>query len=208
MFGYNYYLHVDGPAIFGRFISAKQELKRLGSVRPLPLLFHSGGDYQKRKDSRRRPGHGHGRGGPAQPLASPEEERVQAIMGLVTLHEGEYRKWDPSWGPMATEEDELGWRRFNLPMPTPETDPLFFDPQLLCNYEAGGHRGPCSTIVRTAVEGPAQHDGRDEFIVSLPELLLVHQSTREASALYEEWQRAEVIIHRKKRGGRGSRHQW
>ena len=28
-----------------------------------------------------------------------KDERAHSVMGLVQLHEGEYRRWHPNWGP-------------------------------------------------------------------------------------------------------------
>ena len=42
-----------------------------------------------------------------------EDERVHSVMGLVQMHEGEYRQWHPVWGPSPGGNTD--WQKFSQP---------------------------------------------------------------------------------------------
>ena len=48
-FGHDFQLEIEGCGICGRYIKAKNALKLHGEDRPLPLVFHAGGNPSARK---------------------------------------------------------------------------------------------------------------------------------------------------------------
>jgi len=73
-FGHNRRLAVEGPDIAGRWIHAKNEFWERGFDKPLPKVFKRGGDERKVWEKKGNP-------------------RVNAVMGLVTLHHMQFRQW-------------------------------------------------------------------------------------------------------------------
>ena len=58
--------------------------------------------------------------GKSQPLAALtwEDERVDAVMGLVQYHEGEYRHWHKAWGlVLGGHYNYMDWQRYRGPAP-------------------------------------------------------------------------------------------
>ena len=201
MFGIDYQFDIEGPSICGRWIHAKNLLKRHGQHTPLPHVFAEGGFRPAR------PSVGKGKG-----KKSWEDLRVHSVMGLVLMHEGEYRRWHPNWGP-STDEDE-DWQVILEPAPGPD-HPFFWHHQLqltpmtssapvdlqVAREMAMSSVG--STIVRRAAGQPlaASFEARNVFIVSLPEVLLMHMWIETAADVYAEWQQCEIIIGRRPRRG-------
>ena len=157
------------------------------------------------------------------------ESRVHSVMGLVRAHEGEYRRWNGAWGPVApnavtpsSEDTTEVWQLLTQP----DVGGLDPDSPLIAHHQLQLHPATSaapgtlqvarqmamsssgSTIVRTAV-GPGvgqplaapSFEARDVFIVSLPEIFL-RQSSSTAADTYEQWLQCEVIIG--KRPPRGS----
>ena len=154
------------------------------------------------------------------------DERFHSVMGLVVLHEGEYRRWHANWGPRGTSafEDEdwqkivqpavgggLGADHFLLmhhqlqlrPMTTPAGSNLQSVRQMAMSGSASD-----STIVRRSAGQPlaVEYEARNVFITNLPEVLLLHLHTRTAALVYEEWLHREVIIGARPRRGQSRRH--
>ena len=189
----------------GRYIDAKLALQQHGAQRPLPRVFIDGGDPRARKDNS---------------WWWPwEDQRVHAVMGLVQLHEGEFRVWHQAWGnlPGGTYDD---WQRFSGPAPL--ADGFWNHYQLQTRPVTSGSRSnldharqfcpttsePCftsSTILRTAagLRLNDAYESRNVFIVSLPEILLFSMQTRTAKEVYEKWEECEVIIGKRARRGMG-----
>ena len=138
-------------------------------------------------------------------------------MGLVKLHEGEYRRWHPrKWGKApedcGNEEWQLLnqtdggmetyhwiWRHHQLQM-TAMTSTRPPDLQSARQQKASGIN---STMVRKArgQSLTAAYEARNVFITSLPEVLLLHMDKRTAKELYEEWWECEIIIGRRPQRG-------
>ena len=210
-FGHDYQLNIDGPEVCGRYIKAKNLLRRIGLHRPLPRVFHAGGDPSARR------GKGHTK---SQPLAaSSSDQRVDAVMGLVQLHEGEYRQWHKAWGdyPGGT----MDWQRFRGPAPLPG-HPFWSHHQLQLRPVTSGIPSSLdharqfrpmsplqyftgSTILRSASGKllEAAYESRNVFIVNLPEILLHRMWTHTAAEVYDRWSECEVIIGKRPRRGRG-----
>ncbi|MCP5115270.1 MAG: hypothetical protein GY953_30950 [bacterium] len=171
----------------GRWIHAKKSLEKQGERRPLPVLFHRGGDIERRQYFKG----GKGKG------KSKEELRVAAVMGLVAHHECEHRAWDSRWGPKPAVggDGSDGWQSYDG-----QVDTRFFkNKQLVASI--GCSSAGCS-IQRPAAGG---QEGRDVFVVSLPELLLASVDMREAADIYNEWSKTEIIIGKKPRRGNDAR---
>ena len=209
-FGHDFQVPIEGPKVCGRYIRAKASLKRHGEHRPLLRVFHAGGDPSARK------GNGDIK---SQPLAASswEDRRVHAVMGLVQLHEGEYRRWHTEWGalPVYCNTD---WQRFDGPAPLPG-HPFWSHHQLQLRPVTSGIRSSLdharefcpmpsqyftsSTILRKASSQPlaAAYESRNVFIVNLPEILLKRMWTHTAAEVYEQWSECEVIIGKRPRRG-------
>ncbi len=204
-FGHNRQLDIEGPAVCGRWIKAKSEFMWLGEWRPLPKIFHSGGDPMARKGGKSK-----GKVKGKRKATTLEEERVFAVMGLVIKHECEYREWSECWGPKAPAVGGIvpGWTRYMGPMPTKAEQPFFYHKQLSLSV---GHSSSSSvssagsSILHTSAAQVGQplaaYDSRDVFIVSLPELFIANIDHRTAADIYSEWLEAEIIIGRKSRRG-------
>ena len=209
-FGHDFQVPIEGPKVCGRYIRAKASLKRHGEHRPLLRVFHAGGDPSARK------GNGDIK---SQPLAASswEDRRVHAVMGLVQLHEGEYRRWHTEWGPLPVDCN-TDWQRFDGPAPLPGH--LFWSHhQLQLRPVTSGIRSSLaaarefcpmpsqyftsSTILRKASSQPlaAAYESRNVFIVNLPEILLKRMWTHTAAEVYEQWSECEVIIGKRPRRG-------
>ena len=138
-------------------------------------------------------------------------------MGLVQLHEGEYRRWHSErWGKApedcGNEEWQLLnqtdggmetyhwiWRHHQLQM-TAMTSTRPPDLQSARQQKASGIN---STMVRKArgQSLTATYEARNVFITSLPEVLLLHMHKCTAKQVYQEWQQCEVIIGKRPRRG-------
>ena len=118
-------------------------------------------------------------------------------LGLVVLHEGEYRQWHSSWGEAPEERGHEDWQQLNrgikadhwvwrhpqLQM-TPMTSKRPPDLQSARQMASGINL----TILRKAGRQPLAdaYEARNVFITSLPEVLLLHMYRRTAKELYEE----------------------
>ena len=148
-----------------------------------------------------------------------KDERAHSVMGLVQLHEGEYRRWHPNWGPSPpglNQDWQMIWQ--------PAVGGLGADDPFVCHRQlllipltssppsdlqsaremarSGSSSG--STIVRKAAGQPwtTAYEARNVYIANLPEVLLrMHQCT--AKAVYQEWLQCEIIIGKRPRRGRG-----
>ena len=139
-------------------------------------------------------------------------------MGLVQMHEGEYRRWHPAWG--ASPGGNEDWQKILQPA----VGGLGADHPLLRHHQlqlspmtssppsdlqsaremarSGSPSG--STILRKAAGQPwtTAYEARNVYIANLPEVLLrMHQCT--AKAVYQEWLQCELIIGKRPRRGRG-----
>ena len=144
-----------------------------------------------------------------------EDERVHSVMGLVLLHEGEYRRWHPDWGPNPNEGPE-DWQKILQPTVLDPDHPLLRHHQLqlspmtssspsdLQSARQMATSGSGSTIVRMAAGQPlaAAYEARNVFIISLPEVLLLMMHKRTAAQVYQVWQQCEVIIGKRPKRGR------
>ena len=83
-------LDIEGPLVCGRYIHANKMLE-LSGKHPLPDVFREGGAH--------RPAVGGKGKGETGKVWGWKDERVHSVMGLVQMHEGEYRQWHPAWGP-------------------------------------------------------------------------------------------------------------
>ena len=206
MFGINYRLGVEGPLFCGRWIRAKLKLQEIRVLyRQLPEVFRVGGSRPR----------------PTGKVMSWRDERFHSVMGLVVLHEGEYRRWHTNWAPRGTaafaDEDwqkiwqpavggGLGADHFLLshhqlqlsPMTSSAGSSLQSVRQMAMSGSASG-----STIVRRSAGEPlaVAYEARNVFITNLPEVLLLHLHTRTAAQVYQEWQQCEVIIGKRPRRG-------
>ena len=120
-FGWHHRLDITSRDVAGRWIEAKNALWRAhgGADVPLPKLFEKGGDEAKRFNA---PGHSH--------------TRVKAVMGLVLLHNIEFREWSTKWGRAGPVVDGLtrpGWQEYDGPWPTDS----FFCPQTVADASRG-----------------------------------------------------------------------
>ena len=137
-------------------------------------------------------------------------------MGLVQMHEGEYRRWHPAWGPSPGGNED--WQKILQPAVgglgadhpllrhhqlqlIPMTSSL---PSDLQSARQMAMSGSGSTIVRRSAGQPlaAEYEARNVFITSLPEVLLFHMHQRTAAKVYQEWQECEVIIGKRPRRGK------
>ena len=138
-------------------------------------------------------------------------------MGLVQMHEGEYRRWHPAWGPSPGGNED--WQKILQPA----VGGLGADHFLLRHHQlqlipststasdlqsarqmAMSGAGSGSTIVRMSGGQPFEYayEARNVFITNLPEVLLFHMHKRTAEEVYQEWQECEVIIGKRPRRGR------
>ena len=44
-----------------------------------------------------------------------KDERVHSVMGLVQMHEGEYRQWHHAWGPVGWPRETQDWEKIVQP---------------------------------------------------------------------------------------------
>ena len=187
-----------------------------GKRTTLPDVFHEGGG--------RRPAVGGKGKGKTGKVWDWRDERVHSVMGLVQMHEGEYRRWHPDWGPSSGGNED--WQKFlrravgGLGADHPlrrhhqlQLGPMTSSPSSdLQSARQMARSGSGSTIVRRSA-GPsagqrlaAAYEARNVFITNLPEVLLLHMHTCTAKQVYQEWQQCEAIIgKRPRRGGRGHR---
>ena len=121
-------------------------------------------------------------------------------MGLVQMHEGEYRRWHPAWGPSPSGNTD--WQKIWQPAVGGMTSSLPSDLQS-ARQMAMAMSGSGSTIVRRSAGQPlaAAYEARNVFIINLPEVLLLHMHRRTAEQVYQEWQQCEVIIGKRPRRG-------
>ena len=211
LFGIDYPYGVEGPLVCGRWIRAKNKLREIPVLyRQLPEVFRVGG-------CRPRPWCKTGK----VMGWTLRDERFHSVMGLVLLHEGEYRQWHANWGPRGTSafQDEdwqkiwqpavgggLGADHFLLShhqlqlraMTSSAGSNLQSVRQMAMSGSASG-----STIVRRSAGEPlaVAYEARNVFITNLPEVLLLHLHTRTAEQVYQEWLQCEVIIGKRPRGG-------
>ena len=156
-----------------------------GGIGNLPKLFSRGGYVVQRK------------------RCSKEEERVHAVMALVSAHEFEHRQVMQKWGlrpEPAVGDISMDWMIYHEPAPSRD-HPVFSHGQVLRSIGHSSHspNGGGSTILRkaTGYSMDVAFEARDVCIVGLPELFLRHLHTRTAEELYEEWLDAEIIIGKK-----------
>ena len=130
------------------------------------------------------------------------EWRIHDVMGLVLLHEGEYRRCHPFWCPAGVEITEE-WQKLKQPAVggLDPDHPLFTHHQLqlqLVTSAASSNlqiarqmakSGSGSTIVRrsagqslTAVA--PSFEARNVFIINFPEVLLLNLSEHTAEELH------------------------
>ena len=220
MFGIDYPWPIEGPKVCGRYITAKKELKRYGTMVTLPTVFYEGGEHRELRPEHRLRlpaiGGGGGERGNPTPLNEPNE-CAHAVAGLVLKHEGEYRRWCPKWGRPTSPESQ-DWHVIHEPAVGGRVGANEF---LLKHHQlqvgavtssSGSDlqsarqaaqqmamSGSGSTIVRPKAGQPlaVAFEARNVFIVNLPELFLKHLNTRTAAELYEEWLTCEVIIGRR-----------
>ena len=178
--------------------SMPKKLWEHGLDKPLPYVFSRGGDERKVWWQSGNP-------------------RVNAVLGLVTLHHMEFRHWSAAWGPHspavgrfapAISSTRPGWHEYDGPWPR---DPFFFHPQLQTRVGSSSSDSSSSTLLRACigVRGDrARYESRDVCIVSLPELFLHFLHKRCAAEIYGEWLEAEVIIGCKHRRGTDSTSRW
>ena len=201
-FGRSHQLEIDTSAVCGRYIAAKNRLNQIGMEFPLPKLFEEGGDVSMRRK-------GGNKGKKGKKGGKGQHPRVAAVMGLVALHEGEFRKWNDSWGPKNPENPAVGgsddWVLIKRAAP-PRDHPFY------SHHQLHAHPGctstfssfPMSTILRQARGQPltAAYEARDVYICNLAELFLAHIDHKTAAELYQQWLEAEVIIGKRPRRGR------
>ena len=72
---------------------------------PFPEVFHEGGGHRPAVG-----GKGKGKTGK---VWGWKDERVHSVMGLVQMHEGEYRRWHPAWGPSPGGNED--WQKILQP---------------------------------------------------------------------------------------------
>ena len=207
MFGINHRPEIEGPLVCGRYIHAKKLLQRSGEHTPLPEVFREGGG--------RRPvvgGKGKGKKGK---VWNWRDERVHSVMGLVQMHEGEYRRWHPDWGPSSGVNED--WQKILQPAvgglgadhPFLRHHQLQLSPMTssspsdLQSARQMAMSGCGSTIVRRSADQPlaAAYEARNVFIINLPEVLLFHMHRCTAEQVYQQWQQCEVIIGKRPRRG-------
>ena len=141
-------------------------------------------------------------------------------MGLVQMHEGEYRRWHPAWGPSPGGNTKRNTDWHNIVQPASgglgADDPLLRHHQLqlipmtsslpsdLQSARQMAMSGSGSTIVRRSAGQPLAiaYEARNVFITNLPELLLFHKHKRTAANLYRERKECEAIIGKRPRRGR------
>ena len=166
MFGFAYYVQIEGPLVFGRWNHAMKLLKSIGEHKTqLPMVFHEGG-------------HRLAVGGWGMEW---RDERVHSVMRLVVLHEGEYRRWHPEWGASGASEGESEeWQYVGQPAVggLPPTHPLVMHHQLQLTPRTSSDPSSNrhSTLVRKSAGQPFKHgyEARNVFITSLSEVLLPH----------------------------------
>ena len=139
-------------------------------------------------------------------------------MGLVQMHEGEYRRWHPAWGPSPGGNED--WQKILQPAVggLGADHPLLRHHQLqlipvtssppseLQSARQMAMSGSGSTIVRRSAGQPlaAAYEARNVFITNLPEVLLFHKHQLTAEKVYTEWLHCEVIIGKRPRRGRNA----
>ena len=213
-FGINYPLNIEGTDVCGRWLKYRNRLKQAGGFdyywnpdnndwdmmwmgeKALPYLFTEGGHFKEC--------HRWGK--------SDNHQKVLAIMARVMNHEFEHRKWQPAWGstevPAHLEDTFWDWTRVEEAAPGPN-HPVFGHHQL--TKVPGATRQPLaprfaspvgaeSSVVRKAAGYTMReaYEGRDVYIVGLPELFFFNLHTRTAEDVYNEWLEAEIIIGCKK----------
>ena len=183
-------------------------LERSGK-HPLPEVFREGGAHRPAVG-----GKGKGKTGK---VWGWKDERVHSVMGLVQMHEGEYRQWHPAWGPAWPGGNE-DWEKIVQPavggldhdhalvkhhqlVVSPMTSA---PPSDLQSARQMATSGCGTTIVRRCAGQPlaATYEARNVFITSLPEVLLFHLHRHTASRVHTEWQECEVSIGKRPRRGR------
>ena len=193
-FGYRHRVPIgsaDGGT-FARFLTAKKQLKELGEIRPLVLVFKRGGERPEcRSESRAAIG------------AESDETRVHQVMGLVSKHDGEFRHW------MPTKSTEV-WTQVD---PEGDYDEFARQPQLKPgitwrqHVQTEGTRPSALAIARAAstilVSDNEAHWARDVQIVSLPEVMVHYAHKRDAEEIYCVWCECPVVISKKPRGATG-----
>ena len=131
------------------------------------------------------------------------------------MHEGEYRRWRPHWGPSSGGNED--WQKILQPAVggLGADHPLLRHRQLqlspmtssspsdLQSARQMAMSGSGSTIVRRSAGQPlaAAYEARNVFIINLPEVLLLHMHRCTAEQVYQEWQQCEVIIGKRPRRG-------
>ena len=143
-------------------------------------------------------------------------------MGLVQMHEGEYRRWHPAWGSSPSGNEE--WQKILQPAAggsgrgaVGAEHPLLSHHQLQLipitssppsDLQSARARqmampGSGSTVVRRSAGQPlaAAYEARNVFITILPEVFLLHMHQCTAETVYQEWQECEVILGKRPRRG-------
>ena len=186
-----------------------------GKRTTLPDVFHEGGG--------RRPAVGGKGKGKTGKVWDWRDERVHSVMGLVQLHEGEYRRWHPNWGPSPGGNEDwqkffpravgrggLGADHFLCRHHQLQLSPMTSSPS--SDLHSARHMaasGSGSTIVRRSAGPPpsagqplaAAYEARNVFIINLPEVFLLYMYKCTAKHLYHEWQQCEAIIGKRPRRG-------
>ena len=135
-FGHTHRALIAGPAVVGRWISARKQVwQEAERSRPgnLPKLFHEGGRLSQFRRQ----------------AWDEDHLRCLAINGLLKAHEFEHRRWLPVWGPKQPPEPAGGgsdsWRV--ILEPPPAKDHPFSDTSS-CNSRQGGamHQQPLAVV--------------------------------------------------------------
>ena len=181
-------MDIEGPLVCGRYIRAKKLLQQSGEHTPMPgeipEVFREGGEHRPAVG-----GKGKGKTGK---VWGWRDERVHSVMGLVQMHEGEYRRWHPAWGPSHGGNED--WQKILQPAVAG-----LADHQILRHHQMA-MSGSGSTIVRRS--SSSTHEARNVFIANFPDVLLFFHMQRTADKVYEEWTECEVIIGKRPRRGR------
>ena len=174
------------------YIKYKRTVAQLSKQRPLPYVFTEGGT----------------RSTPPSVQASPEGCRAHSVMGLVSLHNMEFRRWRPVWSlGDGTVKEWDRWRYVAGVMPKlahgqdrlkPMARDVFTGPEDEDSSWPTEHmdfRNALSTIVVPHRTEPG-YWARDVAVVSFPQLLVWFQHQRTAAELLDEFKQSPVIVQR------------
>ena len=172
-FGFHSFL--DEKTLNYTWVGALHRIRALSLQRPLPLLFHAGGE----------------RGG--QPLATWEEERVRQVMGYVEASLCEWRVPEgcqDQWTDKALEPVFDGPLRCLM---CPSLQPVSDGMVSVHGMTVDSAGWPRSSLVVPHANGIWV---RDCQIVSLPDLMAAHVSMYTAEQIWTWWQGMVVISKR------------